>query len=69
LQKLLSIYLSEEKLRWAKMFPDEFYKQLFRLRGWKYSPLSVKRPQIVGKLTNQLVYEKLPPHVLDELKK
>ena len=69
IQKLLAIYLSEERLKWAKMFPDEFYKQLFRLRGWTYRPLSVRRPQIVGKLTNQLVYEKLPPHVLDELKR
>jgi len=68
LQQLLSIYLSEERLKWAKMFPDEFYRQLFRLRGWKYNPMSVKRPQYVGKLTNKLVYEKLPPHVLDELR-
>lgn len=69
LQKLLSKYLSAERLKWAKMFPDEFYKQLFRLRNWSYDPSSMKRPQYVGKLTNQLVYEKLPPHVLEELKR
>ena len=69
LQKFLALYLSEERLKWAKTFPDEYYKQLFRLRGWKYSPISVKRPQYVGKLTNQLVYEKLPANVLDELRK
>ena len=69
LQKLLSAYLSEERLKWAKMFPDEFYKQLFRLKGWSYNPMSVKRPQIVGKLTNLLIYEKLPPGVLEELKR
>lgn len=69
LQRLLEKYLSAERLAWAKMFPDEFYKQLFRLRGWSYNPLSVKRPQYVGTLTNLLVYEKLPPNVLEELKK
>jgi len=69
LQKLLSIYLSEEKLKWAKMFPDEFYRHLFRLRGWQYDPLSSKKSQFIGKLTNQLVYEKLPPGVLDELRR
>lgn len=69
LQKLLSKYLSEERLKWAKVFPDEFYRQLFRLRGWSYNPLSVKRPQVVGKLTNKLIYEKLPPTVLDELRR
>ncbi|MBU7005578.1 P63C domain-containing protein [Phosphitispora fastidiosa] len=68
LQKFLSLYLSEERLKWAKMFPDEYYRQLFRLRGWNYSPLSVKRPKLVGKLTNELVYKKLPPPVLDKLR-
>lgn len=68
LQKFLSMYLSAEKLAWAKTFPDEYYKQLFRLWGWSYSPLSVKRPKLVGKLTNQLVYEKLPKGVLQKLR-
>src|SRR6266545_62801 len=69
LQKLLSIYLSEEKLKWAKTFPDEYYRQLFRLRGWPYSPMNMKRTQLIGKLTNIIVYEKLPPTVLDELRR
>ncbi len=68
LQRFLSIYLSEEKLAWAKTFPDEYYKQLFRLWGWSYSPISVKRPKLVGKLTNQFVYEKLPYPVLEKLR-
>lgn len=68
LQKFLALYLSEERLQWAKMFPDEYYKQLFRLRGWDYSPLSVKRPKFVGWLTNELVYKKLPANVLEELR-
>jgi oligoribonuclease (3'-5' exoribonuclease) len=69
LHKILEAYIADELLPWAKRFPDEFYKQLFRLREWQYSPLTVKRPQYVGKLTNQLVYEKLPPGVLEELKR
>lgn len=69
LQKFLAMYLSEEKLKWAKMFPDEYYRQLFRLWGWEYSPLSVRRPQYIGKLTNQFVYERLPANVIEELKK
>lgn len=69
LQKFLALYLSEERLKWAKMFPDEYYKQLFRLRGWTYSPMSVKRPKLVGKLTNQLVYKKLPANVIEDLRR
>ncbi|MEO5959687.1 MAG: P63C domain-containing protein, partial [Opitutaceae bacterium] len=52
---------------WAKRFPDEFYKEIFRLRGWQWNKLSVKRPILVGKLTNDIVYERLAPGVLAEL--
>ncbi len=69
LNKILEAYISKELLPWTRRFPNEFYQQLFRVWGWKYSPLSVKRPQYVGKLTNKLIYEKLPPGVLDELKR
>lgn len=68
LHRILAAYVNEELLPWTKRFPDEFYEQLFRLRGWDYDPPSVKRPKLVGKLTDQLVYEKLPPGVLQELK-
>lgn len=69
LQKLLALYISEELLPWAKVFPDEFYKQIFRLKNWQYNPLSSKRPRLIGKLTNEVVYERLPKGVLEELKK
>lgn len=67
LHKLLSVYLSEERLAWAKRFPDEFYKQLYRLRGWQYPTPTATKISYVGKLTNMLVYEKLPQGVLEEL--
>jgi len=69
LEKILEAYIAKELLPWTKRFPDEFYRQLFRLRGWQYSPLSVKRPKDVGKLTNQLIYQKLPKGILKELRK
>jgi len=68
LQLILEKYISKELLPWTKRFPDEFYEHLFRLRGWSYNPISVKRPQLVGKITNKIVYEKLPHGVLAELK-
>lgn len=70
LTKLLAIYLSEERLTWAKMFPDEFYKQIYRLRGWSYPTASKsRRTPLLGKITNEIVYEKLPEGVLVELRK
>jgi hypothetical protein len=41
---------------------------MFRLKNWPYSPPSVKRPSVVGKYTNDIVYERLAPRVLEELK-
>ncbi len=69
LQKILEAYISKELLPWAKRFPDEYYEQLFRLRGWQYSPVSVKRPSYVGILTNQLIYDRMPPGVKEKLQR
>ena len=66
LHKILSVYLADERLKWAKRFPDEFYKQIYRLKNWKW-PNKGKRSPYVGKITNSIVYEKLPPGVLEEL--
>ncbi len=69
LERILSAYISKELLPWTRRFPPEFYEQLFRLRGWEYSPPQPKRPSFVGKLTNELIYDKLPKGVLDELRR
>ncbi len=68
LQKILEMYIAKELRPWVKTFPDEFYEQLFRLKGWQYKPVSVKRPQVVGTITNNIIYERLERGVLDELK-
>lgn len=68
LSRLLAIYLSEERLKWAKQFPDEFYRQIYRLKNWQYPGGGGGKTPYVGRLTNQLVYEKLPPGVLEELR-
>lgn len=67
LQLLLSKYIAEEFLPWVKTFPDEFYIQMFRLKGWDYKG-RLKTPY-AGVLTNYLVYERLPQGVLDELRR
>jgi hypothetical protein len=69
LHKILEAYISKEFLPWTKRFPDSFYEEMFRLKGWQYRPVSVKKPKLVGKLTADLVYEQLPKGVLAELRK
>jgi P63C domain len=68
LQAILDKFLRKELAAWAKRFPDEFYQEMFRLRGWQWNALSVNRPSVVGKYTNDLVYERLAPGILEELK-
>jgi len=68
LQKILDRYLTEEKARWAKTFPDDFYKKLFKVRGLRFDPTSVKKPGFIGHDTNNIVYNRLVPGVLKRLK-
>ncbi len=67
LHKLLSAYLVEERLAWAKRFPDEFYKQIYRLKGWAWPVKNAKTP-LLGHITNDIVYERLPEGVLPRLR-
>jgi hypothetical protein len=69
LAKILEDFVAKELQPWVKTFPDEYYAQLFRLRGLEFPQDSVKRPQYFGTLTNDIVYKRLAPGVLDELKK
>lgn len=67
LQAILDKYLAKELAAWAKRFPDDFYKEMFRLKGWSFKPNSVARPGVVGRYTVDLVYERLAPGLLEEL--
>ena len=69
LAEILDKFLVDEYSKWAKRFPDDYYKELFRLREWSYYPFSVKRPPLVGKLTRNIVYDRLAPGVRKELER
>jgi hypothetical protein len=68
LEKILEEFIAKELQVYLPTFPPDFYKELFRLRGLPYSADSVSRPQYFGKLTNDIVYSRLAPGVLEELK-
>lgn len=68
LVKILETFIDKELQPWVKTFPDEFYEQLFRLRGLIYPTDTVKRPPYFGYLTNDIVYKRLAPGVLEELR-
>jgi len=68
LSKILEEFISKELRPWVKTFPDEFYEELFRLRQLEYPAHTVKKPQYFGHLTNDIVYARLAPGVVEELK-
>lgn len=68
LATILEAFIAKNLQPWNKTFPYEFYEELYRLRGWD-GPDGHKRTHQVGKDTNDLVYSRLAPGVLDELQK
>ena len=69
LQVMLSAFVSKELQKWQKMFPDKFYYEIFRLNKWDYTVSGIKkRPSVIGRWTNELIYKQLSKEVLDELK-
>jgi hypothetical protein len=69
LQELLAMYINPKLLPWAKTFGDDFYKEIFRLRGWKWESIASRRPRLVGKLTKMVIYDRLSPELLAELER
>jgi hypothetical protein len=69
LQELLEKFLRKNLAAWVKVFPDEFYRQIYRLRGWEWHGMSKNRYSVVALWTRDLVYDRLTPGLLKELDK
>lgn len=68
LATILERFISKDKEPWSKTFPIDFYKEIFRLKGWSLDPQS-QRPSVLGHITNEIVYARLAPGVLEELQR
>jgi hypothetical protein len=69
LAKILEAFIAKELQPWVKTFPADYYQEMFRLRGLDFPGDTVHRPQYFGKLTNDIVYDRLAPGVREELKR
>jgi hypothetical protein len=65
LQVKLQLYIAEQMGDWAKRFPDEFWMQLARLEGIKYSGRN--RPWRWGKYVMRFVYDAIDPDISKKL--
>ncbi|WP_289172081.1 P63C domain-containing protein [uncultured Parasutterella sp.] len=70
LAKILEAFVAKELQPYMKTFDPEYYAEMFRLRGLDYPPKENPnfRPQYFGKLTNDIVYDRLAPGVKEALK-
>jgi len=69
-QKILAKYIANELQPWLKTFGEDYYYQLYRLKGWDWNKYAVDRknhPWAVANITNRIIYEKLPEGVLGAL--
>ena len=69
LARILEAFIAKELQPYVRTFPADYYEQMFRLRGLEYPKDSVQRPPYFGHLTNDVVYDRLAPGVLEELKR
>jgi hypothetical protein len=67
LQQYLETILRKELAAWSKRFPDEFYQNIYKLKGWSWPGMKKNRYSVVAHYTRDLVYERLAPSLLQEL--
>lgn len=67
LQDYLKHIIREQLAAWVKKFPDEFFENIYKLRGWAWPGMKKNRYSIVGHYVRDLVYERLAPGVLSQL--
>jgi P63C domain len=68
LAKIFTTFLAKERQKWTPTFPLDFYKEIYRLRGWKFEPWNTKRPSVVAAWTDDFVYDRLAPGITEELR-
>jgi P63C domain len=69
LQLYLEKIIRKELAAWVKTFPDEFYENIYKLKGWMWPGMSKNRYSVVAHYTNDLVYERLGPGIRHELER
>lgn len=70
LKSFLEKFLQEEKTKYIRTFPDEFFEMIFKMKGLSWVKANKgKKPQWVGHHINDFVYSRLGPEVLYSLRK
>jgi P63C domain len=66
IDRIIERYVRKDALPWVRMFDIDFYRHIYRLNGWEFSPEKTARPGIIGHWTND-IYDRLAPGVKSAL--
>ena len=70
LAKILEQFVAKEFRKWVRTFPIEYYRELCRIRNVDFpTGKSLRLPSYFGHLTNDLIYARLAPGVLSDLRR
>ena len=67
LQEYLKLLIREQLAAWVQKFPEEFFVNIYKLKGWTWPGMGKNRYSVVGHYIRDLVYKRLGPGVLEEL--
>jgi hypothetical protein len=67
LARILEAFIAKELQPYIRTFEADYYKAICHLRGWEYKTSS-RRPRALAQITNDIVYSRLAPGVLDKLR-
>ena len=66
LSQILEKFIAKELQPWIKTFPLDYYKELGRLK--QVTLTEGNMPSYIGNITNDIIYKRLSPGILQELK-
>ena len=67
IEKIIDKWLVKELQPWKRYFPSDYYRRIFELNSWDFDPQTTKRPGVVGKWTNNLIYDRLGPGLREQI--
>lgn len=69
LNDIFNKFLLEDAKQYKVTFPLELYKEWFKLNNWEWRPENAqKKTGVLGKWTNNLIYARIAPGILSQLK-
>ena len=57
IEQIIDKWLVKELQPWKRHFPVDYYRRIHELNNWPFDPASPRHPGVVGKWTNDIIYD------------